>query len=104
VTSAPRHIMVLEIGMLNFNFDAVIRAQLDDGMQKKPHPQALDECIKLIGVNKDKACYIGNSPEDMEMARNAGVFGTFLDRGDHIYDKINCDAVIYSLYTLRTAI
>ena len=100
VTSAPEHILNLETGMLNHKFDAVVRAQPDSGFQKKPHPQALLRCFDLLGVSKDRGCYVGNSPEDMLMAKNAGTPGMFVIR-DYDYGKVESDLAIYSLQPLK---
>ncbi|MDP3027405.1 MAG: HAD family hydrolase [Nanoarchaeota archaeon] len=101
VTSAPEHILNLEIGMLNHKFDAVLRAQLDLGFQKKPHQQALLRCFDLLGVSKDRGCYVGNSPEDMLMAKNTGTPGMLVLRGEYDYGEVESDLAIYSLQPLK---
>ena len=45
-----------------------------DVPHKKPHPAALQLCIQRIGVAAHEAVYIGDSPEDIEMAHAAGVY------------------------------
>ena len=44
-----------------------------DVREKKPHPEALQLCLQRIGVTPDESVYVGDSPEDVEMARSAGV-------------------------------
>jgi len=44
-----------------------------DVQQKKPHPEALLRCLDHLGVDAADAVYVGDSPEDVEMARGAGV-------------------------------
>jgi HAD superfamily hydrolase (TIGR01549 family) len=46
----------------------------DDGPRRKPDPEALQVCLSRLEVAPEQAVYIGDSPEDMEMARAAGVF------------------------------
>jgi len=44
-----------------------------DVVQKKPHPEGLLRCLDRLGVPAADALYVGDSPEDIEMARGAGV-------------------------------
>jgi len=44
-----------------------------DVAQKKPHPEGLVRCLDGLGVDAADAVYVGDSPEDIEMARGAGV-------------------------------
>ena len=44
-----------------------------DVAQKKPHPEGLLRCLEHLGVDAREAMYVGDSPEDIEMARGAGV-------------------------------
>jgi phosphoglycolate phosphatase len=39
----------------------------------KPHPQMLEEIMGELGVIPEKALMIGDSPFDLQMARNARV-------------------------------
>lgn len=43
-----------------------------DTVNKKPHPEALLLALARLGVIPRRAVYVGDSPEDVEMARNAG--------------------------------
>jgi len=44
-----------------------------DVAQKKPHPEGLVRCLETLRVDARDALYVGDSPEDVEMARGAGV-------------------------------
>ena len=44
-----------------------------DTPRRKPHPEALLLALGRLGVTPDRAAYVGDSPEDVEMARAAGV-------------------------------
>ena len=102
VTGAPVHIAFLEIGMLGKeNFDAVIIAHTLNGIKPKPHPHGLEECLNLLGVQKNEAIYVGNADEDVATARNAQVFDVLLVRGEHEFPDINPSLRIHSLYDLR---
>lgn len=43
-----------------------------DGLAKKPHPEALLLALQQMGIPPARAVYVGDSPEDIDMARNAG--------------------------------
>jgi phosphoglycolate phosphatase-like HAD superfamily hydrolase len=45
-----------------------------DTANKKPHPEALLLALGRLGVPPGRAVYVGDSPEDVEMARNAGAW------------------------------
>ena len=56
-----------------------------DTPNRKPHPEPLLVALERMGLRPQEAAYIGDSPEDVEMARSAGVFavgvpGTFPNR------------------------
>lgn len=44
-----------------------------DVREKKPHPEALHLCLEKIGVSPEETVYVGDSPEDIQMAHAAGV-------------------------------
>ncbi|MBV9495795.1 MAG: HAD family hydrolase [Acidobacteria bacterium] len=46
----------------------------DDVPHKKPHPDPLHLCLSRLGIDAAHAAYIGDSPEDVLMARAAGVY------------------------------
>ena len=56
-----------------------------DTENRKPHPEPLLLALERMGLRPREAAYVGDSPEDVEMARSAGVFavgvpGTFPNR------------------------
>jgi HAD superfamily hydrolase (TIGR01549 family) len=58
----------------------------EDAAQRKPHPEALLLALDRLGVDATEAAYVGDSPEDIAMARAAGAFsvgipGGFPNRG-----------------------
>ena len=44
-----------------------------DVKEKKPHPEGLVLCLDRLGVAAEDAVYVGDSPEDIAMAKAAGV-------------------------------
>jgi HAD superfamily hydrolase (TIGR01509 family) len=58
----------------------------EDATQRKPHPEALLLALDRLGIAATEAAYVGDSPEDVAMARAAGAFpvgipGGFPNRG-----------------------
>jgi phosphoglycolate phosphatase-like HAD superfamily hydrolase len=58
----------------------------EDAAQRKPHPEALLRALDRLGVAATEAAYVGDSPEDIAMARAAGALsvgipGGFPNRG-----------------------
>jgi HAD superfamily hydrolase (TIGR01549 family) len=52
-----------------------------DTENRKPHPEPLIVALERLGVAATEAAYVGDSPEDVEMARNAGVFAVGIPGG-----------------------
>ncbi|MGZ7079318.1 MAG: HAD family hydrolase [Thermoanaerobaculia bacterium] len=81
VTSGSRDRVTRE--MEHHGVAALLRACVfgTDVTQKKPHPEALLRCLQEMGLDADGAAYVGDSPEDVEMARAAGVFAVAVAGG-----------------------
>ncbi len=102
VTGAPAEIAALEIRLLGKeNFNAVVIANSSNGVKHKPHPEGLDMCLDLLNIKKKHAVFIGNSDEDIEAAKNAGIFDILVKRGEHEFPNINPSLAVHSLYELR---
>jgi HAD superfamily hydrolase (TIGR01509 family) len=52
-----------------------------DYRQRKPHPEGLLLALDRLGVAPGEAAYVGDSPEDVMMARAAGVFAVGIPGG-----------------------
>ena len=102
VSSAPKHIIELELEMLTRDFGSVVRAQPAEGVEQKPSPDGLLKCIRELKVEPSKSIYVGNGSQDLEMARNAKVYGILVDREEYDFGKIEADLTIISLDELRT--
>jgi HAD superfamily hydrolase (TIGR01549 family) len=74
VTSGTRSRVVRELAAhrVEHHFAGVVCG--DDGPRRKPDPEALRVCLDRIRVAPEDAAYIGDSAEDVMMARAAGVF------------------------------
>lgn len=60
-------------------FNAVVCGE--DARNKKPDPEALLAALARLDVAAADAAYVGDSPEDITMARAAGVFAVGLEGG-----------------------
>ena len=49
--------------------------------EKKPHPEGLLLCLDRLRMHADEAVFVGDSPEDIEMARAAGVYSVAVTGG-----------------------
>jgi HAD superfamily hydrolase (TIGR01509 family) len=74
VTSGSRARVCREIKTLGFEgyFQTVISG--DDVLNRKPHPEGLLIAMKQIRKQPQACCYVGDSPEDVEMGKRAGVW------------------------------
>ena len=45
----------------------------EDVINKKPHPEGLTVALEHLEKKPEFCCYVGDSPEDIEMGRRAGV-------------------------------
>ena len=81
VTSGSRDRIERELGRLNLApFFAVVVCS-EDVRQKKPDPEGMRLALERLGVAAPRAAYVGDSPEDVAMARGAGVFSVGIPGG-----------------------
>jgi HAD superfamily hydrolase (TIGR01549 family) len=60
-------------------FQVVVCAE--DIVHRKPHPEALLLALDRLGLTPAQAAYVGDSPEDMQMAQTAGVLAVGVPGG-----------------------
>jgi pyrophosphatase PpaX len=52
-------------------FDVIV---CNEQMQnKKPDPEGLETAMHSLGCSREESCYVGDSPEDIEMGKRAGL-------------------------------
>lgn len=57
---------------LESSFEVVV---CNEQMQnKKPHPEGLETAMRSLGCASEMTCYVGDSPEDIEMGKRANLF------------------------------
>ena len=52
-----------------------------DTARRKPHPEPLQRGLRELGREPAECAYVGDSPEDVEMARGAGVYAVGVPGG-----------------------
>lgn len=77
--SRPRVERDLEALHLGSRFEAVTCAE--DVAERKPHPEPLLRSLDRLGVRPQDAAYVGDSPEDIAMAKAAGSFAVGIPGG-----------------------
>ena len=92
-----------------FGFARTFRAAVfaEDAHRRKPHPAPLKLALARMGVKPRECVYVGDSPEDVEMARRAGVravavYGPFPNHAR--LRAAQADALLESLAELPMAI
>ena len=112
VTSGTRRRIVRELAAHGVDRHFIHVVCGDDGPRRKPDPEALRVCLDRLGVAPKDAAYIGDSAEDVMMARAAGVFcvgirGTYPNHDtlvaalpDFVADSV-ADAVEHALNARR---
>lgn len=79
VTSGSRERVLRELDVHGFAFHECVFGC--DVKEKKPHPEGLLLCLERLRVAADEAVYVGDSPEDVAMARAAGVYSIAVPGG-----------------------
>jgi HAD superfamily hydrolase (TIGR01509 family) len=74
VTSGERSRVGREIAELGLDGVFATLVGHGDYRERKPHPEALLLALSRLAVPPAEAAYVGDSPEDVLMARAAGVF------------------------------
>lgn len=73
VTSGSRERVLRELEAFSIRhlFHSVVCGE--DVEQRKPHPEGLMKALREMGLSPVESAYVGDSPEDVAMARAAGV-------------------------------
>jgi HAD superfamily hydrolase (TIGR01509 family) len=82
VTSGDRDRVLRQLREFRLAKSFQARVCSGDTKHKKPHPGPLNFALKCIGLKPAQCIYVGDSPEDVQMARSAhvrviGVLGPF---------------------------
>jgi phosphoglycolate phosphatase len=73
VTSGDRDRVARQLRAFQLTRLFAARVCSGDTRHKKPHPAPLRLALRQMGLAPEACVYVGDSPEDLEMARRAGV-------------------------------
>jgi len=59
-----------ELGLAGFFEVVICHEQIRN---RKPHPEGLEIAMRLMNCSQGESCYIGDTPEDIEMGKRAGL-------------------------------
>lgn len=92
VTSGNRERVKRDLAVLEVSafFRTVVCAE--DVERRKPHPEGLLMALGHLGLETATVAYVGDSPEDVEMARAAGVFAVGIPGGFPNRDALRASA------------
>jgi len=61
---------ISELGLENFFETVICNEQMEN---KKPHPEGLETAMRSLASVSEATCYVGDSPEDIEMGKRANM-------------------------------
>ncbi|PWT88797.1 MAG: hypothetical protein C5B56_08145 [Proteobacteria bacterium] len=73
VTSGDRDRVIRQLREFRLTSVFAARVCSGDTLRKKPHPEPLRLAMRHLDLQPRSCIYVGDSPEDLEMARRAGV-------------------------------
>jgi len=62
---------IKELGLSDFFEVVICHEQIKN---RKPHPEGLEIAMGALGCLPTETCYVGDTPEDIEMGKRAGTF------------------------------
>ena len=73
VTSGDRDRVTRQLREFRLTTLFAARVCSGDTLRKKPHPEPLRLALRQLELHPSKCVYVGDAPQDIEMARRAGV-------------------------------
>jgi len=73
VTSGDRDRITRQLREFRLTKLFAARVCSGDTLRKKPHPEPLRLALRQMGMDPSACVYVGDAPQDVEMARRAGV-------------------------------
>ncbi len=74
VSSGSQRRVVREIDELGLDSTFQVVVCNEDTVNKKPHPEGLEKAMRALNISKEVCSYVGDTPEDIQMGKNAQVF------------------------------
>ena len=81
VTSGSRDRVTREVAAVGLADRFQVLVCAGDYHHRKPHPEGLLLALSRLGLAAQECAYVGDSPEDVEMARAAGAFSVGIPGG-----------------------
>jgi pyrophosphatase PpaX len=81
VTSGTRLRVSREIHALELDSTFEVLVTNESTVNKKPHPEGLQQAMRLLNAVSESCSYVGDSAQDIEMGRNAGVLTVAVPSG-----------------------
>jgi pyrophosphatase PpaX len=73
VTTKSKVTAGLGLRMYEVFDDFEVLVAIEDVAHAKPHPEPIEKALQVIQVPKDRVVMVGDSPADLDCARNAGI-------------------------------
>src|SRR5215211_7650177 len=104
VTSKRR--LSVEMALKNFPVRNVVDrfVTLEDTTEHKPNPEPLLRALELLGVSKERAAYVGDSPFDVEAAKAAGLASVAVSWGAFSEDRLREAEPDHLVTDIRSAV
>jgi len=77
---------------------------LEDTTEHKPNPEPLLRALELLGVSKERAAYVGDSPFDVEAAKAAGLASVAVSWGAFSEDRLREAEPDHLVTDIRSAV
>jgi pyrophosphatase PpaX len=77
---------------------------LEDTTEHKPNPEPLFRALELLGVPKERAAYVGDSPFDVEAAKAAGLASVAVSWGAFSEDRLREAEPDHLVTDIRSAV
>jgi pyrophosphatase PpaX len=77
---------------------------LEDTTEHKPNPEPLLRALELLGVPKERAAYVGDSPFDVEAAKAAGLANVAVSWGAFSEDRLREAEPDHLVTDIRSAV
>jgi HAD superfamily hydrolase (TIGR01509 family) len=73
----------------------------EDAPRRKPHPAPLRLALELLGISPKVCVYVGDAPEDIEMAHRAGMRAIGVLRGSPVPERLRAAVPDAMIETIR---
>lgn len=101
VTSGNRARIRRQLREFNLTSAFAARVCAEDARHRKPHPAPLEEALRRLRLAAGVCVYVGDAPEDIEMARRAGVRAVAVKGPFPTHDRLRAARPVALLESIR---